>query len=134
MKKYFLLLMAVCMTAFTAVSFTSCSKDDEVTASTDNVKSELQGTWKGSYASMYIDGHPAEYIDIVFAFSGDKLTVTTGETSNTYSYTIVESAGQKYLSFDGHAIFFELSGNKFKITNTNGSYLLFAVGAELIKQ
>lgn len=130
-----MLLMAVCMTALTAVSFTSCSKDDDpVNPDYSNVQNSLQGTWKGSYATMYINGSPAGYEDLIMKFEGNKLTLTQGETVTDYTYSIKSNGELMYISFDDHAVFFEISGNKLKIVSTDGTFLYFAIGTELIKQ
>ena len=132
MKKIFMIMMSIIMLAVTNTTFTSCSKDDNDTENYSSVKSQLQGTWKGRYATAYTDGEPSAYSDMVITFSGDKVTLD----GKTFTYTIDKSVdGKLYFQLDnGDAIFFSVSGSELKILSTNGSAYMFLIGSTLTKQ
>lgn len=130
-------LAAVMMMSMTAVSFTSCSSDDDV-ENYDSVKKQIVGTWNGRVVTGFISGSSGTkyyYADATITITNTTFHIVTENYDQTFNYTIKKNGEYYVFDFgsDNYVLIFQVSGNTLSIVNSDSSTGLMLV-ADYTKQ
>jgi len=120
MKKIFSILAV----AVAALAVVGCSKESKA----DDQKAELIGSWRGTVATIYVDGKPVDETEVILTFTEEKVTFKFGDQSKDYKYTCgKDSEGKKYFTLNDElnsSFFYSISGTTMNIIGGNSTMLL----------